>query len=395
MIDTIKLNIVDCTISSDAALIVEPSPYIYNSEQEFMNYDLFVDTEGVLTTGKKAYLNHPKFNLTIKPKYFLEQDEQEKTLMYDTKMRDGKKFGVIQNIKIEAEKFNAGIFVQTSLPRYNNTNNFNAISFEDEKKVLNKLEKDLKEAGIKTNIWESNLSRIDIFQNIITDENFHTYSSLFEVLQLPRLERFEYNGTTFLYKNNERQICIYDKILEMRNKIKDQTLYRSLRQNVMRIETRYLKKRKIKSALNYFTLKDVFKNYDYLRQNYRKEIEESIFRYTPQELEIMTGNFIAEDMQHFYTRSKYWLSNYFKMMGVVSLLKLSNLETIIEKIYEIIDRDENKKYKNKRMIKSRLKRQMEELKFRMESSKLNLLNSLKTNKDLYNELKEKFYKLAS
>jgi hypothetical protein len=407
MIDTIKLNLVDCEINPDTQIIIQPAAYTYSlndypdNKQTLNNYDLFTDKDGVIVSGKKAYFNSEFFNVDILPSYNLKQDEvikhhKKETFLYDKK-EGGIQFTTYSQTKIPEDKFNAGIFVQLSLPRYNNKTNYQALSIPEEKTILNKLEKDLKDkAGIKCNVWNSYLSRIDTFSNLYTEENFNSYSNLFQVLNASRLEKFEYANETFLYKNNERQICIYNKIAEMINKIKDKNVYGLIPANVMRIENRYIKKRKIQSALSFNNLKDLYSNYDYLKESYRSDIEKTIFKYDVTEVERMTGKFIKEDMAYFYGKqSRQWLSNYLKMFGVASLLKLSNIETIIEKINEIIDSDVNKSYKNKRMIKSRIKLMMEELRFKMESTKLNLFSTIKTNKDLYNELKTKFHKLAA
>ena len=101
MIDTIKLNLEDCEINSKAQIVIEPSPYIHDSQQRFINYDLFLDNStGEIVQGKKAYLNTDKFNITIKPKYKLETDAVDKKIMYDKKYMAGMVVGKIQNIKI-------------------------------------------------------------------------------------------------------------------------------------------------------------------------------------------------------------------------------------------------------------------------------------------------------
>jgi hypothetical protein len=368
---------------------------MHDSQQAFIDYDLFVDKAGEIVTGKKAYYNTDKFNVTINPKYSIKMDESDKKVLFDIKLGD-MRVKKIHEIDQPEEKFNSGIFVQASLPRYLQPTNFNSLSITDEKKVLNQLEKDLAGMGIKTNIWESNISRVDTFTNLITEENFNSYSNLFSIIQGTRLQNYSYNGETYLWKNGEKQITCYDKIKDLKAKTKDVTAYGFLPANVMRMETRMLRKRKIRSVLSFLNLKDLYKNYDYLRINHKHEIETCIFKYEIADVERLTGNFIKEDMQYFYKKgSRLWFNNYLKMFGVASLLKLSDMETIIEKVNEIIDGDEVRKLKNKRMVKSRIKNMMNELRFKMESSKLNSYITTKTNRELYDELRSKFYKLVA
>jgi len=391
MIDTIKLNLEDCQITDKAQIVIEPSPYIHDSQQRFINYDLFLDNStGEIVQGKKAYLNTDKFNITIKPKYKLETDAIDKKFMYDKKFMAGMVVGKIQNIKVPSEKFNAGVFVQASLPRYLNETNYESISISDEKIVLKHLEKDLWNAGIKTNIWNANLSRFDIFTNIKTEEKFYSYAEIFELINLTRMKRFEYAGTTFLYKNGEQQICCYDKIFEIENKHKSVKEFKMPDHppNVMRIENRLLKRRKIFDLSGFFKLKDMYKNYDFVKEHYRKEVGGSLFKYEPKEIEFLTGKSIKEGMIFF---SKYkgrnWLGYYLQAFGLRTLLKLASLETLNSYVDEIESFN--------KMKRSRLKRKFEEAKLNFEMMKNNSFFSLKSNMVLYQELKTKFYKAVA
>lgn len=390
MIDTIKLNLDDCEIDNKAQIIIEPSPYTHDTQQKFINYDLFLDnTTGEIVQGKKAYLNNEKFNITIKPKYKLQKDAISKKRMYDINYSGGIKAGKIFKIESPEEKFNSGIFVQLSLPRYLNETNFNSISINDEKKVINQLEKDLRSNGIKTNIWNSNLSRVDAFANIQTDENFSSYSEIFSLINLSRMERFEYAGTTFLYKNGEQQICCYDKIAEIQNKFKKDTNFKLPNTlNVLRIENRLLKKRKIFSVTGFYTLKELYKNYDFIKEHYKNEVEKTIFQYEPEELEILTSKNIKNEMELFKNiKGRNWLHHYLRMYGLAHLLKLSNIETLYAAIDEIELFD--------RMKKSRLKKQLREMQIDIQLMKKNHFSRIKSNRELYNELKTKFYKAVA
>lgn len=388
MIDTIKLNLEDCEITDKAQIVIEPSPYSYDSEQRFINYDLFVcNSTGDIVQGKKAYLNTDKFNITIKPKYKLETDEIDKKFIYDKKYTSGQVIGKIQNIKVPSEKFNAGIFVQTSLPRYLNQTNYKSISISDEKSVLKQLEKDLWKAGIKTNIWNSNLSRFDIFSNIITDENFYAYAEIFSMINLTRMDRFEYAGTTFLFKNGEQQICCYDKISEIENKNKKTKEFKMPDHppNVLRIENRLLKKRKIFDLSGFYRLKDLHSNYDFVKEHYKKEVGNSIFKFEPKEIERLTSQNIMEQLEFFLKQKKrYWLRDFQRVKTSEYLLKL----TSIEELYEAVDKSDV----FNRLQRSRFKKEIQSAKIDIDMMNKNRTSRMKTNRDLYNELKTKFYK---
>jgi hypothetical protein len=390
MIDTLKLNLEDCEITDKAQIVIEPSPYAHDTQQRFINYDLFVDNCGDIVQGKKAYLNTDKFNITIKPKYKLETDEIDKKFMYDKKYMAGMVVGKIQNIKVKSEKFNAGVFVQTSLPRYMNETNFNAVSISDEKKVLKQLEKDLWNAGIKTNIWNANLSRFDIFSNIITDESFPSYAEIFSMINLSSMQRFEYAGTTFLYRNGEQQICCYDKIFEIENKHKSIKEFKMPVHppNVLRIENRLLKKRKIFDLAGFYRLNDLYKNYDFVKQHYRKEVGKTIFKFEPKDIEILTAKNFEDLIDYYWNQSnRKWFDNCLRVEGLASFLKLSNIETLFEAV-------DNKAIFSQRQ-KHRIKKNIQNVKMELDMRKASRTSRTKSNAELYNELKTKFYKAVA
>lgn len=391
MIDTLKLNLEDCEITDKAPLILERSPEDQATKQLLCDYDLYVNnTTGEIVTGRKAYLNTHKFNITIKPKYKLETDKIDKKFMYDKKYQAGLVVGKIQNIKVESEKFNAGIFVQTSLPRYMNETNFSAVSVSDEKKVLKHLEKDLWNAGIKTNIWNANLSRFDIFSNIITEESFTSYAEIFSMINLSCLQRFEYAGTTFLYKNGEQQICCYDKIFEMENKNKSIKEFKMPKHppNVLRIENRLLKKRKIFNLTGFYRLDQLYKNYDFVKEHFKKEVGGSIFKYEPEDIEKRTSKNIKEEMEYFWNKKeRQWFDNFCRVKGLEYLLKLSSIETLFEAV-DLMDMFN-------RMQKSRIKKKIQKVKMDLDMMKSNRTSRMKSNAELYRELKTKFYKAVA
>jgi hypothetical protein len=400
MIDTLKLKLVDYSVTNDSSIIVEPSPYDYSNNQKLSNYDLFVDSDGVITSGKKAYYNHDKFNVSILPSYSLKKDSKEIEKIFSRKNSNASE---VYQIKTDAELYNQGCFVQTSLPHFNNENNFNSLVPREEKKVLNQLEKSLKSIGIKTNIWNSLVSRLDTFINIETNEIFSAYADIFEVLKLSRLEKFEYAGTTFLFRNGQRQICIYDKIRDMLAKSKDSDYYAHFPKHVMRIENRYMRTRKIKSIfdrkqdqLYSYNLNEIYKNYDFIKQNYKNEIEKTIFSYDAKDILGLSRDYILDRLESY--RLMFGSKNFFNLFyfdrGTSNLMQFYNndLDLLLSDFETAAMKWE--KYNN-RMFKSRLFKKINDSIFRLKMMEKNKSFKFLTNAELYEELRSKFYKLVA
>src|SRR3972149_8588626 len=76
MIDTVRLNLVDCEIKRSCPLHVQPAIIDYSTGTSFEESDLFRDNTGRIIRGVKAYLNDDKFNLTINPSFeFIQNDD--------------------------------------------------------------------------------------------------------------------------------------------------------------------------------------------------------------------------------------------------------------------------------------------------------------------------------
>ena len=76
MIDTLRLNLVDCEIKKSCPLKVQPGIIDFATGRKADEHDLFVDTRGRIITGVKAFLNDDKFNLTINPTFESELDDE-------------------------------------------------------------------------------------------------------------------------------------------------------------------------------------------------------------------------------------------------------------------------------------------------------------------------------
>lgn len=398
MIDTARLNLQDVTISENAKLIIQPCTYEHGDQSKISNYDLFVDEGGEIVTGSRAYFNHKFFNLTILPKVQVDQPEIEKNklnLLVPKKDKRGKvkSIELIKPGKFQPENFNSKIFVQFSFPRFKKETNFNPLKKNEMYDVLDFLSKELKQIGINCNIYESDLSRLDTFVNINTDENFQAYTPVFSLLEATRKKAIDWNGSTYLWKSGEHQITCYDKIEEIKSKIKDEKIKNKFaNKNVLRIENRWTTKRKIFSKLKLKNIDELLSNYDYLRSEFINDIEKTIFKYKENQIEWITGKEIKTALQNFYlSGSRYWFNNFMKYAGYLALTQLTNPEIIIQAIDEL---EINGSESRVRVIKHRIKNQFRQAKIGTMLSQMNFLINRKSNKELYEEIKTKFYKVA-
>ena len=235
MIDTLRINLSDAEIKKSTPLTIIPPNLDYSTGKRGGESDLFIDNHGKVIRGVKAFLNDEKFNLTINPS--IESELNDETGRSRIK---NKKFKRISDIQPDLYDYNyreeeqvTGIFLQTSLPRILRKNNLKNLSLDETNKALDILQTTLKNYGIDTDLEKSKLSRLDTFTNLKTDHNFFAYSNLFSLMECSRMKSIGWGDESFLWKNGQQELMIYDKPKEM--KLKDPQLRLGKIKNIMRI----------------------------------------------------------------------------------------------------------------------------------------------------------------
>ena len=267
MVDTLVLNLKKFDISNSHKLAIQP-PVIHPGGVIVGDFDI----DGIPTA--KAWHNADKFNVTVKQKY--------------SKVTEGK-YG------------NVSVFVQTSLPRYQAKNNTQPVEQQQAKEILQQLENDLEEIGIKSKLNDANLSRLDLFRNAETKYSFNTYSPVLNLLEGKRMKSQEFGGQGFMYRNTKHEIVTYDKIQEMQHKLKQRygsNLEGLIKEsnklskeyadkNLMRFEYRMLGHEKVSDIVGYETAKELIDNYTGLDTIYRSTMKQNLFRYDGRNIEIL------------------------------------------------------------------------------------------------------------
>lgn len=370
MIDTLKTLLADSIISSKNKFIIIPSPYEIQTGLLTNDWFLFIDSQKKQYYGSRAIYNDDKVQVTILNKYAL-LVEKDKDLRLD---------------KNDNDEGNTKIIVQLSLPKFVNGNNFKMVNLYDLKKNLLKIQKHLNTIGLYTNILDANLSRVDSFLNLPTKYSFKSYNQILSNLRLSRLKNFEYAGTTFLYRNTQHQICIYDKI----NELKNQNINLNIKGNFVRIENRLLKKRKILDSLGYYKVSDLESRLHEVKENYETTIEQKIFSINSDTENNLSGindkriltkeNMEAYLLQLKKNKGRNYIDTFIKNVGLLYLNKYDSLNNFTDAISSITTDRRNK---------NRILKKIDD---NLKTSKLFEKNNNLTNKDLYDELRNTFYK---
>ena len=345
MIDTIRVNLADTKIKDSANIQIQPGFIDLDSGLQ-PESELFVTESKKIIKGKKAFINNEFFNLTILPKtsVFSEQTKNKKVDYYQ-KIYGRAKDGSIESDKKQLNytvnqdfEYNSRIFLQTSLPKINSyltsNNTYNLDSLND-KEILNSLQfvnNKLQDFGIMTNLDDSNLSRLDLFNNIKTNMVFSEYNRVFSQLDLSRKRLQEFAGETFLFGNRCSQMIIYDKSNELAEKHNI-----TLKDHWTRFENRHLNKRKI---FNTFKGKDLklLLNRSLLIEE-METLGKKIFDKKKINVELINENELYEQLLIRKETGRYWLRDFFYAEGMTSVLSRVPKSILLKVLQDLMTKD--------------------------------------------------------
>ena len=315
MIDTVRLRLRGYEVEPSAALTVEPVPYEVRSGELVSEEALLWTANGADVRGKKAYFNSERFNFTLLP---------------PTSSGD-----------LLAPE--ASAFVSFSLPKVLHGTNVEPLDRDGAAEAFRLVEVGLAAAGVRTDLRQAFLSRVDLFRNVSAAEPFRCYAPLFDALEARRKQKRDY-GSTFLWHNTLREVCVYDKKAELEAAGFET---QGLPKNFLRFEYRCLKPRTVLEVVDCGgnTVGDLVRGYGAVRTSYRRAMANELFRATPSDVEAFSGSQLEQDMRAFKARyGRVWLARFTEAFGARELSKLADVDTLRE-LVERLSGDRNKAWR--------------------------------------------------
>lgn len=359
MIDTLRFRLEDFEIAKKHKLYIQPGAFDCDGESK-NNLVLKVNNEEMLCA--KAYHND-KLNVSLL-----------------SSLKDGE----------------AMCFVQCSLPKFVSNNNLASLNFEQTNESLQGIQRELTEIGISADVYTSIITRLDVFKNIEVSKSYEYYSPIFQSLQMSRRKKRDY-GTTYLYENSQREICIYDKIEEMKIKYKSEIdKYLNpvqLQSNVIRFENRLIKPASVKKGLGYGRIKYLLteEGYGALEDNYYDTMKYEIFKLPSVGVEkiYIERDRLLSELTYFKNCSsyRYWLNKFFSHYGLLNIQQHISYEDFTDVVLEV--RGINSNDNQARRIKSDIRKKWVDSK--TQGTLFNSIENGVTQGHLYNELKEKMF----
>ncbi len=348
MIDTLKVALSGWEVKSQNRLTVQPASYRAATGQPVGERLLWNSlSEPGPVYGVRAYLNAERFNLTIMPM--------------------PKSYG--------RGPSGCGCWVQLSVPRFYNGSNVKPVSQAEAGAVMQQLERELSDAGVRTDISRAVVTRLDCFRDIATAEPFSSYHPLFDLLEAKRAHKHDF-GTTYYWQNSQQAFCVYDKRHQLSV---SGAAVQELPANLVRFEHRILTGRKVRAVLNVRTVGELLKSYGELPGHYRQALRDNLFRQDVEAVRAEAASELEAGLLAFKTTERrYWLEHFLTAVGVQGIVESIGLEGFKAMLSRHLDRGNV----------WRIMHKLERLRFKHETAK-RLSGSARTLADLYQELKHK------
>jgi hypothetical protein len=313
VLDTLKLSLGDYEIGDGALLDVQPSTFSAATGEAKADFPLW-RASGRAVIGSKAFYNADDFNVSVQP-------------------------------RSAAEPMSIGCYVQFSVPKVATGSNYQAADYNATKTALKSIQRELSSIGIKTNLKTATLSRLDACKTVSTAHDYRAYHAVLCGLRGARVGKRDY-GTTYLWHNTLQEVCVYDKIEEMKRKKHPVT---GLPKNSIRFEHRMLKARKIRDVTGLATVNDLLSGYEQVRAGYVASMKKQLFNNSPDDIRVLTSEGIAGELRlHKASGVRNWCHEYLITQALARVA--GDYDALIAAVEEVSDN---------RMMALRLRKQLD------------------------------------
>ncbi len=142
-------------------------------------------------------------------------------------------------------------------------------SVDDVKNVVALIGSDMRDSGIKTDLSNTIMSRVDLAKQDFMVRSLDNYRMAYEFMKAKRMKQTGYDGTGYLWHNGGHEACFYDKGVE--SGIPDI-------KGLLRVEPRFTKARSVLSNLGLRTFSDLCKTDCYRwNESFNKYLNNRIF----------------------------------------------------------------------------------------------------------------------
>jgi hypothetical protein len=233
MIDSLNIDLGhNFEVSDNSLLVIQRDTTSGFGEHAVRDYGLWVSRSKGVVCGRRAYFRRTgmlRFDIDIKI------------------WKDGKRH----------------CLVKFSVPELLHGSNALPAHVDELPLALDALQQELSQVGIKANIKQGQIVRIDLARQAAMVDNFSSYARVLRRIHVPGTDLKEHDTTLlWLHRQGKWAINAYDKTVQAGKSLQDGS-------GILRLELQLRTRRTVERILGYSSIKDLLDNAEHLQDVYR------------------------------------------------------------------------------------------------------------------------------
>ena len=258
---------------------------------------------------------------------------------------------------VDIKKYGAYVEYNPNLIATGGYHNFYSVNSKEVKSIGDRIEKDLFDKGIKLDLGNGDLSRIDIEQTNQMDYAIPCYNPILNVFDCNRMNKKLYDGY-YGFGNKTREIVLYDKLQEIIEVYKVVPNDISNYKNLLRCELRYKNKPVINKKFKLKKLNELYNSEKFIdiKSIYHQIIKSDLFKNDNiEDLKNSLGN-IDKLERNIANKKRNFTGEYLQDIGISEFLIIHKNTEQYRQLIVSLGYDSDNSYK----IKKRLDKQVKE-----------------------------------
>lgn len=314
----------------------------------------------ILTTRSFSISKAAEAGLTVKPKHYIlgKPVEDDPVLFKDNSGTTVKGDGAYLHDKLytlDINQHGLRVIINPSKPYHPYQLVSDTMVFADR---IETVERQLKTRGIKLNLMDAKISRVDIARNITTKEPVRMYAGVFNFLDMPRSKRQATYPDGYSTGNNSRGMICYNKLQECRDNGHDVK-----GDDMLRAELQNKKTDAVKRFLKLNCYADLLSaGVEEMGEIYKATVKNEIFKVKPlYEQPSICYDDTVEIMLYYKKKHPHsWERKYRAIFSINDLIRLhGNIENYLRLVKEIAgNRQQVKRVREDIMKQMQLREQL-------------------------------------
>lgn len=246
--------------------------------------------------------------------------------------------GVNLTVKEDFETRAPLLYVQSSLPKLLFGTSLYELKETDGARALEALSERLRESGVhSTGLANFELSRLDYCRNLTVERLPADYLLVLKNFELSRRNKQQFKGETLTFYNKSAELSFYNKVKEVRDKEDSPdivSLLKDRKEDILRVESRLLKKKVIERELGELSLAEVF-DFALCKENLLRNFNRLSKTEVQLEFNFESNRELAQQLRREHTRGVF--DKFLRQVGLKQFLASMDFDWQLVRSFVVVE----------------------------------------------------------